>query len=78
LRKNFRTDLHEIFREGWQWANKRVIKFRWPMAIRIKDPDADREPYPDPYRDTDKTYLGGGMHCLSASSCYCHCCSFCY
>jgi len=20
LRKNFRTDLHEIFREGWLWA----------------------------------------------------------
>jgi len=20
LRKNFRTDLHEIFRDGWQWA----------------------------------------------------------
>jgi len=20
LRKNFQTDLHEIFREGWQWA----------------------------------------------------------
>ena len=23
---------------------------------------------PDPYRDTDKTCLGGGMHCPSASS----------
>jgi len=23
---------------------------------------------PDPYRDTGKTCLGGGMHCLSASS----------
>jgi len=22
----------------------------------------------DPYRDTGKTYLGGGMHCPSASS----------
>ena len=28
------------------------------------DPDTD----PDPYRDTGKTYLGGGMHCPSASS----------
>ena len=27
LRKNFRTDLHEIFREGWQWANEKTIKF---------------------------------------------------
>jgi len=23
---------------------------------------------PDPYRNTGKTYLGGGMHCQSASS----------
>jgi len=27
LRKNVRTDLHEIFREGWQWANEQMIKF---------------------------------------------------
>jgi len=27
LCKNFRTDLHEIFREGWQWANEQTIKF---------------------------------------------------
>ena len=27
LRKNFRTDLHEISREGWQWANELTIKF---------------------------------------------------
>jgi len=33
LRKNFRTDLHEIFREGWQWANEQVVKF-W-VATRI-------------------------------------------
>jgi len=35
------------------------------MAIRIADPDRD------PYRDTGKTCLGGGMHCPSASSYYC-------
>ena len=29
LRKNFRTDLHEIFREGWQWVSEQVIKFCW-------------------------------------------------
>jgi len=23
LRKNFQTDLHEIFREGWQWASEK-------------------------------------------------------
>ena len=29
LRKNFQTDLHEIFREGWQWASEQNIKFWW-------------------------------------------------
>ena len=24
LRKNFRKYLHEIFREGWQWANEQI------------------------------------------------------
>ena len=32
------------------------------VAIRITDPD-------NPYRNTGKTCLGGGMHCPSASSC---------
>ena len=27
LHKNYRTDLHEIFREGCQWANEKMIKF---------------------------------------------------
>jgi len=27
LGKNFQMDLHEIFREGWQWANEQMIKF---------------------------------------------------
>jgi len=27
LRKNFQTDLHEIFREAWQWADEQIIKF---------------------------------------------------
>jgi len=22
-------DLHEIFREGWQWASEQMIKFWW-------------------------------------------------
>ena len=26
LRKNFQTDLHEISREGWQWASEQTIK----------------------------------------------------
>ena len=40
LRKNFRTDLHEIFREGWQWASEQIVKFWWrsgsPICIRIR------------------------------------------
>jgi len=29
LRKNFQSDLHESFREGWQWASEQLIKFWW-------------------------------------------------
>ena len=58
-RKNFRTDLHEIFREGWQWADEQTIKFWWRSGYGSG---------PDPYRDTGKTCLGGGMHFPSASS----------
>jgi len=32
LPKNFQTDLHEIFKEGWQWANDQAIKFCWRSA----------------------------------------------
>ena len=27
--QKLQTDLHEIFREGWQWASKQMIKFWW-------------------------------------------------
>jgi len=57
LHKNFQTDLHEIFREGWQWANEQMIKFWWQSGSQM-----------DPDRHTVKTCLGGGMHCPSASS----------
>ena len=36
LRKNFRTDLHVIFREGWQWPNKQTTQFWWRSQIRIR------------------------------------------
>jgi len=36
LRKNFWTDLHEIFREGWQWASEPTIKFWWRSGSRIQ------------------------------------------
>jgi len=60
LRKSFRTDLREIFREGWQWANEQMIKFWWRPGSRIRIRIR--------FRNTGKTWLGGGMHCPSASS----------
>jgi len=42
LRKNFRTDLHDILREGWQWANERMIKFRWRSALPFRYRDCFR------------------------------------
>jgi len=35
LCKNVQTDLHEIFREGWQWANEQMTKFWWWSAAQI-------------------------------------------
>jgi len=34
LRKNLRTDLHEIFKDGWQWANEQIVKFWWQSGLR--------------------------------------------
>jgi len=36
LRKDFRMDLHEIFREGWQWANEQIVKFWWRSGSGIR------------------------------------------
>jgi len=30
--KKFRTDLHGIFREGWQWANEQLTLLRRALA----------------------------------------------
>jgi len=43
LRKNVQTDLHEIFREVWQWANEQMIKF-W---CRSGSPSGYRDCFPD-------------------------------
>jgi len=40
------------------------------VAIQITDPDTKLDPNPDPFCDTAKTCLGGGMHCPIASSFY--------
>ena len=42
LRKSFQTDLHEIFREGWQSANEQMIEFWW----RTGSPSGYRDRYP--------------------------------
>jgi len=34
--QNFRTDLREIFREGWQWASEQLIKFWWRSGSGIR------------------------------------------
>ena len=36
LHKNFQSDLHEIFSEGWQWTNEQMIKFWWRSGSRIR------------------------------------------
>jgi len=28
--------LHEIFREGWQWANEQMVKFWWRSGSQIR------------------------------------------
>jgi len=42
------------------------LNFWWIRIRIITDPHTDTDP--DMNRDTDKTCLGGGMHCPSASS----------
>ena len=36
LRENFQTNLHDIFKEGWQWSNEQTLKFWWPSGSRIR------------------------------------------
>ena len=41
--QNIRTDLHEIFMKGSQWANEQVIKFQW----RFESPFGYKDCFPD-------------------------------
>jgi len=34
--KNFQTDLHEIFTEGWQWTSEKKINFCWQSGSGIR------------------------------------------
>jgi len=36
LHKNFQTVLHDIFRQGWQWAIEQMIKFWWRSRLQIR------------------------------------------
>jgi len=36
MRKNFRTDLYEIFTEAWQLAREQIIKFWWRSGSQIR------------------------------------------
>jgi len=43
LRKMSQTNLHEIFRESWQWAKEQIIKFWWQSG----SPYGYRDCFPD-------------------------------
>jgi len=75
--------LHEISREGWQWASEQTIEFWWqsgllsgyrdcfPDLSLLGDTGSGHEsaaPTDLPDGGTGKTCFGGGMHCPSASS----------
>jgi len=62
LHKNFRTDLHEIFREGWQWAIEQMMKFRW--RSRTGSPDGGT----DIATLVRRAFACRGMHSSSVSS----------
>ena len=36
LHKNFQMALHDIFREGWQWASEQMIKFWFRSRLEIR------------------------------------------
>jgi len=46
LHKNFQTDLHEISREVWQWANEQMITFSWQSGSRSGYKDCFPDSWP--------------------------------
>ena len=68
LRKNFQMYLHEIFREGWQWAIEQVIKF-WYWA---GPPSAYKNCYPDSILLWDRKSCNNDSE-NTITSCYQHC-----
>jgi len=83
---NFKTDLHEIFREGWQWPMNKWLNFGGDPDHRLDtgtafwirdssllgDMECGNGHKSAAHTDggTGKTCLGGCMHCPRATS-YC-------
>ena len=66
--KNFRTDLHDISREGWQWANEQMIKF-W---CRSGSPSGYRDCFRDSSLLRDN---GSGNNRLRCATLQCRACT---
>jgi len=66
LRKNFRTDLHEVFREGWQWAKEQMIK----LWCRSGSPSGYRDCFPDSslLGDMESGYQPTALHDAAVQS----------
>jgi len=72
-------DLHEIFREGWQWASEQMITFWWwwvwiqelfsgfVIIWRYRKWLMHINQFAR-YHDTGQMCLGGGMQCPNAFS----------
>jgi len=59
LHKTSRTDLHEIFSEGWQLANEQTVKFGW----RCGSPSGYRNCF------SDSSLLGDTESCINRLRC---------
>ena len=68
LRKNFGTDLHEIFREGWQRASEQITKIWW----RSVSPSGFRDCFHDSSLLGDKE---SGINRLRCATLQCRACT---
>ena len=59
--QNFQTDLHQIFREDWQWANEQMVRFWW----RIGSPSGYRDCFPDSSLLGDTESGINRLHCMT-------------
>ena len=68
LRKNVRTDLHEIFREGWRWPSEQMFKFWW----RSGSPSGYKDCFPD---SSLLGYTESGIDRLHCATLQCKACT---